>query len=192
MPLLDALTYAVKRRTNPNPPTAGHRWYIRRELEKKLRFAYELDPSHYANYNTYHLFLVQPTLGTTRLPAAEVRRNVLHLAERTMRYSLRERVDPRPSLTAAAASYNVLEMMFLNEEIYTTSDMRRQLEVFDFCMGRHMAITERALESGVWERLSPARQAEAIERQRFNLKLRESAEKTILRLEGEESVATTH
>ncbi len=190
MPLLDRLTRAVKTRTNPNPPSPGHQWYIRRELEKKLRFAYELDPSHYANYNSYHLFLVQPSLGTSGHSAGQSREAALKLAENTMRYCLREQVDPRPSLTAASAAYNIIEIMFLNEEHYSIDDMRRQLEIIDFCMGRHLSILEKSLGSGVWEGLSQARQSEVVDRQRFTLKLRDTAEKTILRLEGDEEAAT--
>ncbi|MEP4078737.1 hypothetical protein [Haloferula sp.] len=190
--LLTKLSTAVKKRTNPNPPTLGHQLYLRREIEKKLRFAYELDPSHYANYNTYHLFLVEPELGTSKETAMLVRTHAVYLAEQTIRYCLRETNDPRPALTAAAAAYNILETKFIEVGEHSTADMRKQLSVMDFCLKRHFEMLEESIENENWSRLSDMRQSEILERSRFSLKLREAAEKTIVRLESAESSTASH
>lgn len=190
--LLGRLSQAVTRRTNPNPPTAGHQFYLRREIEKKLRFAYELDPSHYANYNTYHLFLVEPELGTSDETRALSRDHANSLAEHTIRYCLRETVDPRPALTAASAAYNLLEGMFVSTEKPDTIEMRKQLAVIDFCLKRHFELLGESTSNGNWERLSEMRQSEVLERSNFALKLREAAEKTIVRLESPEPATANH
>ena len=43
-------------RTNPLPASEALKFYLRRQAEDKLRFAYNLDPSHSANYNSLHFF----------------------------------------------------------------------------------------------------------------------------------------
>lgn len=183
--IVDRLSRAVKKRTNPNPPTVGHQLYIRREIEKKFRFAYELDPSHYANYAVYHLFLLHNELGTSNEGYDASTVFATDLAERTIRYCLRETTDPRPALTAAAAAYNILEIMFTRPDGHTTSEMREQLAVLDFCLKRHFDLLEEADRSGVWAKISEARQNEIFGRSRLTIKLREAAEKTIIRFEGE-------
>ena len=178
--LLNRLEFAVSKRTNPNPPTPGHQFYLRREIEKKLRFAYELDPSHYANYNSYHLFITQQQLGTSALPQEQVRENAAALADHTIRYCLREPNDPRPALTAASAAYNVLEQMLLAEDgSQTPSGMHKQLGVIDFCIARHIELLNASLENGQWDLLSPQRQQEVLDRSKFSMKLRESAVQAI-------------
>ncbi|RYD35682.1 MAG: hypothetical protein EOP85_18820, partial [Verrucomicrobiaceae bacterium] len=69
-------------RTNPKAATDAHKFYLRRQIEDKLRFAYQLDPSHYANYTSLHFFLTEPQLGTRPqlTPAAA------KLAEDTINY----------------------------------------------------------------------------------------------------------
>lgn len=192
--LLDHLTLAVSQRTNPNPPTAGHQFYLRREIEKKLRFAYELDPSHFANYNSYHLFLTQRQLGTRHVSVESTREAAFDLADHTIRYCLRESSDPRPALTAASAAYNVLEQMLLaDEDVYSLEEMAEQLGVVDFCIKRHIELLEASVRSGQLELLSPQRQAELLDRSTFTRKLRESAATAIhQRVSDQQSTASHH
>lgn len=189
--LIDRLSKAVTRRNNPNPPTVGHKFYIRRQIEKKLRFAYELDPSHYANYAAYNLFLTTSSLGTGPDDEEQMTKNVIHLAEGTIRYCLHENNDPRPALTAASAAYNILERQFLHPERHSISEMREQLGVLDFCLKRHFELLQQSIDNGNWSRLSEMRQDEILKRSDFALKLRESVEGTITRLENEESSIST-
>src|SRR5690606_6672564 len=63
-PLIARLEAAAKEQTNPRPPTPAHEFYLRQEVEKRLRFAWTLAPSHYANYHSYHLFLSESSVGT--------------------------------------------------------------------------------------------------------------------------------
>lgn len=169
---------AVSERTNPRPATKGHKFYLRRQVEDRLRFAYELDPSNYANYNSYHLFLTEPSVGTRRVLTGRV----MSLARLTIDYSLREASDPRPALTAASAAGNILELMFLHQESHSIASMQEQLQILDYSLARHRNLTTRWIETGDFQRLSPARQSEMLERLYFVTKVRDAADATIRRL----------
>jgi hypothetical protein len=176
--LIDRLEAAATERTNPRPATDGHKFYLRRQVEDRLRFAYELDPSNYANYNAYHLFLTEPSVGTRRV----LTERVLMLARLTIDYSLREESDPRPALTAAAASGNILELMFLHQADHDLDEMKRQLAELDHALARHRDMAAKWLSTGEFQRLSPARQHEMLERFHFVTKVRDASAQTIQRL----------
>jgi hypothetical protein len=106
--LLTSMEKAAEVRTNPKSASDAHKRYLRRQVEDKLRFAYQLDPSHYANYNSLHFFLTEPALGTR----PELTPSAAKLAEETIQYCLKQDKDPRPALTAAAATSNILDDMF--------------------------------------------------------------------------------
>ncbi|MBB5352363.1 hypothetical protein HNR46_002608 [Haloferula luteola] len=183
LPFLERLERAVSHRNNPRAPTAAHQFYIRQQIEKKLRFAYNLDPSHYANYASYHLFLKESSLGTSTLKGPQKIRHMVALAENTIRYGLNDNTgDPRPALTASAAAYNVLELMIEDEpDSYTAADFDRPLTVLNFCLKRHLDLLELSRQSGLWDLLSSARQEEILQRGNLGLKLRDSALATLNR-----------
>ena len=79
--LLEAMDKAVATRTNPKAATEAHKMYLRRQVEDKLRFAYNLDPSHYANYNSLHFFLTEPQLGTPSGCVAARRSSIARTAD---------------------------------------------------------------------------------------------------------------
>lgn len=176
--LVQRLETAVSERTNPRPATRGHKFYLRRQVEDRLRFAFELDPSNYANYNSYHLFLTEPAVGTRRVLTGRV----VELARLTISYSLREESDPRPALTAASAAGNILELMFLHRQNHTIAEMQEQLQILDFSLEHHRQLATRWIETGDFQRLSAARQSEMLERLRFVTKVRDAASTTIERL----------
>jgi hypothetical protein len=62
--LLARLDAAATERTNPRPPSSAHDFYLRNQVEKRLHFAWSLDPSNYGNYHSYHLFLSESSIGT--------------------------------------------------------------------------------------------------------------------------------
>jgi hypothetical protein len=176
--LVQRLESVVSERTNPRPATSGHKFYLRRQVEDRLRFAFELDPSNYANYNSYHLFLTEPAVGTRRVLTSRV----MELARLTISYSLREESDPRPALTAASAAGNILELMFLHRDNHSLPEMQEQLQVLDFALERHRQLATRWIETGDFQRLSVARQNEMLERLYFVTKVRDAAAATIERL----------
>lgn len=170
--------------TNPRAPSEAHKLYLRRQTEDKLRFAYQLDPSHYGNYNSLNLFLTEPAVGTR----PELNTSVAKLAEETIQYCLKQEHDPRPALTAAAAATNILQLMFADQHDekpkFNTSQMRQFLGVLDYSLARYEAIAKEWDESKQWSLLSNQRINECEDRYSFIRKIREACEKTIIRLEG--------
>lgn len=171
-------------RTNPKPAGKALRFQLRRDAENKLRFAYNLDPANYANYNSLHFFLTEPSVGTR----PELTDSSVKLAEDTISYCLRDQNDPRPALTAAAACTNVLNLMFDDHRNktpkYSIGQMRHYLVRLDQCIARYDEISARWTSSNSWNLLSPQRIEECDERSHFIRKIRDAAEKTIQILEG--------
>lgn len=182
--LLASLDKVSEIRTNPQSSSEAHKRYLRRQVEDKLRFAYQLDPAHYANYNSLHFFLTEPTLGTR--PALTP--SAAKLAEDTIRYCFKQDNDPRPALTAAAATCNILELMFNDQANaspkFNLVQMRQYLNLLDQCIVRYVALSNEWDQSKNWELLSPQRITECDERFTFIQRIRDDAEGTILRFEG--------
>src|SRR5690606_17683584 len=118
------------------------KFYLRRQAEDKLRLAYELDPSNYANYNSYHLFLTEPSVGTRKV----LTNQIIDLAAKTYRNGMSEELDPRPALTAAAAAGNILELMFIHRGNFTVDQMKSQLACLDQAIARHQALAVKWIE----------------------------------------------
>ncbi len=175
---LVSLDNVAEVRTNPKAVSNKHKFYLRRQIENKLRFAYQLDPAHYANYNSLHFFLTEPQLGTR----PQLTPSAAKLAEETINYCLKRTDDPRPMLTAAAAATNVLHLMFndqLNEKPqFTTQQMRQYLNVLDQCLARYVVMAKQWDETKNWDLLSPQRI-----RFSFISKIRDAAEEAIVRFE---------
>ena len=184
--LKDVLTYLDKVaeiRTNPTPPSPALRLYLRRQTEDKLRFAYQLDPAHYANYNSLHFFLTEPELGTR----PQLTASAAKLADDTIQYCLNQNNDPRPLLTAAGACTNILQLMFSDqhnpEPKFNPSQMRSYLTLLNHCLDRYAMLAHEWNESNQWKQLSPQRVSECEERYSFICKIRDASAKTIVRLE---------
>ena len=182
--LLASLDRVAEIRTNPKSISETHKRYLRRQVEEKLRFAYQLDPAHYANYNSLHFFLTEPQLGTH----PELTPSAAKLAEDTIQYCLKQNSDPRPALTAAAAASNILELIF-NDQLnskpkFSTIQMHQYLNLLDHCIARYVDISSAWDQTKNWDLLSPQRVTECDERFNFIRHFRDSAEGTIRRIEG--------
>jgi len=181
--LLISLDHASAARTNPKAGSEALKRHLRRQVEDKLRFAYQLDPSHYGNYNSLHFFLTEPEIGTR----PELTASAAQLAEDTIRYCFTQDQDPRPALTAAAAATNILEWMFNdqhnNPRKYNNAQIRQYLNLLDLCLARYDHIAGQWDHSKQWDLLSPQRIAECEERHQFITKIRDAMEKTLLRIE---------
>lgn len=180
--MLSDMKNHVEERTNPRPASKALKFYLRRQAENKLRFAYQLDPSHYANYNSLHFFLVE---GITTHP--ELSSSAGKLADETIEYCLKQENDPRPALTAAAACTNMLHLMFADQREetpkFTTQQMRQYLDLLDHCIARYDMIASEWDHTKQWDLLSPQRITECQERISFICKIRDAAEKAIIRFE---------
>ena len=182
---IDRLAAASSARNNPRPVTSAHQFYMRRKTEDKLRFAYNLDPAHYGNYNSYHLFLTESQFGTRR----QLTPTAIKLAKETIDYCLAQKDDPRPALTAAAAASNILELMINNVRgttpHFSTDHLKEALAVLDHCLASHHELSAQWLATGNWSRLSSFRIQEVQERLHFITKVRDAEEKAIHLLEME-------
>ncbi len=181
--LLTSLDRVAEIRTNPKAASSAQKLYLRRQVEDKLRFAYQLDPSHYANYNSLHFFLTEPELGTR----PQLTRTAAKLAEDTIQYCLKQNNDPRPALTAAGACTNVLELMLNDQQNpspkFNTMQMRQYLNLLDHCLNRYLAISKEWDETKNWDLLSPQRITECEERYSFICRIRDADERSIVRFE---------
>ncbi len=182
--MIASMEKGSEERTNPRPASKALKFFLRRQAEDKLRFAYQLDPSHYANYNSLHFFLIE---GITTRP--ELKPTAGKLAEETIEYCLQQEGDPRPALTAAAACTNMLHLMFADRRNenpqFSTTDMRHYLDTLDECLARYDSIARQWDESKQWNLISPQRIEECETRFSFIGKIRDAAEKTIVRFENE-------
>ena len=181
--LLTSLDKVASVRTNPRAANDALKRHLRRQAEDKLRFAYQLDPAHYANYITLHFFLTEPAVGTR----PELTPSAAKLAEDTIQYCLKQDQDPRPALTAAAAATNILHLMFADSRNetpkFTPSQMRQCMVLLDHCIARYDKIAKEWDQAKSWDLLSPQRITECEERFHFICKIRDAAETTVLRLE---------
>lgn len=181
--LLTSLDEALETRTNPKAGSEALKRHLRRQVEDKLRFAYQLDPSHYGNYNSLHFFLTEPELGTR----PELTASAATLAEDTIRYCFTQDHDPRPALTAAAATTNILELMLKDQHNtprrYDNAQLRQYLNLLDLCLTRYDQIAAEWDRSKQWDLLSPQRIAECDERRQFITKIRDAMATNLLRLE---------
>jgi len=181
--LLTSLNQAAETRTNPKTASPALKRHLRRQAEDKLRFANQLDPAHYANYNSLHFFLTEPAVGTR----PELTPSAAKLAADTIEYCLKQDHDPRPALTAAAAATNILQLMFDDQRNptpkYNTGQMHQYLDLLDHCIARYNMIAREWEQSKHWDLLSSQRIAECEERLIFIEKIRDIAAATILRLE---------
>lgn len=185
--LLNTIESFSRVKTGNRRISEKHRLYLRGNAEKKLRFAYQLDPSQYSNYNALHFFLTEPSVGTRKTLTPEAER----LAHETIEYCLKIDHDPRPALTAAAACTNMLHLMFAahnqGSRNHTTDDMRQILEQLDQCISRFDQLSNQWHQNGSWENLSSLRVQECTDRLEFILKIRQAAAMTIRKYESESS-----
>jgi len=180
---LARLESASMTRTNPHQNSPALNAHIRRQTEKKLRFAYQLDPAHYGNYAAYYFFLTEPGIGGRRIITPEAAR----LSQETIEYGLRESQDPRPSLTAAAALTNKIHLMFAERnaghDTFSIAEKRESLELLDECIARHLEIRDQWIASGGDQLISQRRLDEMTDRLSFVRRIRDAAETAILRFE---------
>ncbi|MCU0797833.1 MAG: hypothetical protein MUF31_18075 [Akkermansiaceae bacterium] len=185
---LDAL---VSERTNPRPPSAAHQQYLNREIEKNLRFALRLDPTHFGNYNAYHHFLIESDASGPAGDFQQRKTLAVSLARETIEQGLADSVDPRPALTAASAAYNIIELSLLDDaSAVSAEELKAQLQVLDLCLHRHSEVFAQSLENGFFDGLSAMRQQEILTRGTFMKKLRDAAATTIARRQTPQ--ASTH
>lgn len=161
------MTASVYASNSPYSRTDRHRKHIRENVERKIAFAYSLDPENYGNYNALHLFY-ETTLGNDIKSADQL----IELAEQT-RVSIREfTIDPEPWLTAASTQSNICGVIVNQlglegrEQQYVEhlNDMRQCLIRFDL-------LRQEKIRNGSWQKIAGPRRNQMMER--FLLTIRE-------------------
>ena len=180
--LIENMRVGHIQRTNSLPANKALQLHLKHEAEDKMFMAYRLDPSHYANYTALHFFLIE---GIGARP--ELEPMAKKLAVDTINYCLSIDTDPRPALTAASASTNLLHMMFeehMNPERENPSpeEMMTEIARLDRCLAHYHEIAEKWDKTGNWELLSNRRLEEVDNRFRFIMQIRAAALTTIERI----------
>lgn len=157
------LNRVSEERTNPHITSKAHQFYLRRQIENKLRFAYDLDPTNYGNYAAYLFFLMEPEMGTRPILTSEASK----LCDRTIHLCLGEQNDPRPALTAAAAADNLLKLIIQEPEKYPETYAQTAQGALNASLARFDQLFTTMKRNGTWDAIPPQRQEEIHERRQF-------------------------
>lgn len=170
-------------RTNPYSLSKAHRDEIARDVNRLLLRSFNMDPSHYGAYNSYHLFLTIHDFGGTDATRKQAKR----AAEFAIRLVQTEREDPEPWLTAASAAMNLYQ---LESEYYITKgkpipaeSLRGHRDMVTYCLHQFRTLYLASEESGAWADLSIERQKEIASRFQFITRLAEPFDVMIARAE---------
>ena len=161
---LEDLQHASRRRTSDFAPGGLHRIHLRREVERKLRFAYWLDPTNFANYNALFLFLTEQSLTERDSNFGAV----LELADQTREIVEREQANPEPWLTAAATHLAHLEIAYRlkDEQAPDYETIQHHLEGMESSLNRFAFLRDFLVTYGAWERIPAVRRADMEDRHR--------------------------
>ncbi len=138
---LDAFAH---RKTDGGELSPAHKAYLQGVIEEKLRFAYELDPANYQNYEGLYLYLTSKGLGHSGADDDAA----LDLSRRTLAYCRQEEVDPSVWLTGAAAAHDIAYYMSQYPEKFTMEEADKALSDFDFCLRKYENLLDESHEKG--------------------------------------------
>jgi hypothetical protein len=166
---LDKLTTICAARTNPLGISPAHKLYIARNIEKKLLVSYNLDPTSYAAYDAYFLFLTENLVDGLGSPEKIAHARLI--TNKTLALSSREEINPLPSLTAALATYNLFMLQIaegkskdknFNQELYASVIQQ---------LAKYQRLKIAADKEGIWEQVPEAWRIQADDRATFLLKV---------------------
>lgn len=166
----------TRRRTNEVPISPKHDKYLQSEIEDKLKFAYQLDPTNTTNYSNYYYFLSVSNLGRSEADLEKC----IALAQETLSICKQDQFDPSSWVTAVVASHDIAEYSIANSDQYSQKEIDAYLEEFDFCLSEYRKVLLSSLDSKRF--ISNIRINEMEEHIRFTLKLKESLDVTYKRL----------
>ena len=162
-------------RTNPHGNSEAHKFFIRREIEKKLFLSYQMDPTNYAGYGAYFLFLNESSLGTRESGKKHARR----LAEVTAARCVQEQDNPQALLTAAAASHDIISILIEEDSPEVRGLATQYAAVTEHCLNQFEEVALEMVFNGTWERFSVARQNEMSQRAHLLRALHEADRKIL-------------
>lgn len=154
-------------RTNPYALSASHRDRVHKDLASLMQRSYRLDPTHYGAYNSFNLFITNQHYGGTKASRALAKA----LAEETILLIEKEKEDPEPFLTAAAAAMNLFlietEDARINGEEIELETLVKYRDQISGLLAKFESLHAKAEESGNWDYVSMDRQVEIAHRYRF-------------------------
>ena len=165
---------AVKNtRHNPLANSEAHKYFIRREVEKKLMLTYSMDPTNYASYGAYFLFLSESALSDREQSVKQA----IRLSQATVEACIREQNSASALLTGAAASHDMGQMLIRNGGEKAGAYANQYFNATEeFLNGFEQVALQMAFD-GTWEQFSENRRGEMSERARLLRKLLEADRK---------------
>ena len=164
---LQGMKLAKYARTNPYSLSTAHRAQVAQDIQQMLLRSYNMDPTHYGAYSSYHLFLTTHEFGGTKATRAHAKQ----IAQITMEAVRTESENPEPWITAAAAAMNLYQ---LDTEKYVVAGKPIPIEILreyrdkvGYCIYQFDTLFLNATENGNWDNLSTERQYEIATRARF-------------------------
>ncbi|MDA0766376.1 MAG: hypothetical protein O3A87_03390 [Verrucomicrobia bacterium] len=160
-------------RRNPYANTAAHKYFIRREMERKLMLTYRMDPTNYASYGAYFLYLSESSLSDREASIKQA----LRLSQATVKFCLAEQESATALLTGAAAAHDAVQLLINTGDAEARRYAEQYVRVAEQCLeGFEQQALQMAFD-GTWEKFSKLRQQEMTERARLVRKLVESDRK---------------
>ncbi len=179
---LDAERFA---RTNKVPLSKALEKSIAADIEKLLLRSYNMDPTDYGVYDTYYHFLLYHQFRGT----PKARKHAYQISENTIQVVFRDKLDPLPWLTAAAATVNQFFIHMYDyrretgDESAVLSDdvLVKYRDRMRYCLAFYIKLRDQSIQTGRWKRVSEERVAEAEGRARMSFKMLEQFDAMIKR-----------
>lgn len=162
---LEELNRTHSARTNPKEISPAHRLYIIQNIEKKLLLAYNLDPTNYAAYDVYYLFLTEnPVSG---LGSSANLKQARLITERTIALCNREQVNPLSAISGALATFNLFMMHFVLEKPKDKAFNQTVYIKVSEQLARYQHLKAVAVQAGNWDTVPMAWRMQADDRATF-------------------------
>ena len=183
---INGLQHASNQRSSKYSLSERHKLTAARQIEKKLRNSYLMDPTNYGVYEAYYLFLTTHDLGGA---TAESRDRAREISHQTISKASFETENPEALLTAAAAALNLF-FLDLQEQKATggslsQSRIERHSDLIAELINRYESIRAQRMKEGTWNAIGEARRAEIAERARFARKTHQQFAAMLKRFEEE-------
>ncbi len=156
-------------RTNPVPLSAAHDFYLRREFEDKLQYAYELDPANYTNFSSYNM-IVKEFQQSTRVKDFTYS---FKLSKQTIDYCKTKPDDIFAQLTGAAAAHDAMSIFFFTKEFNRKEEAAYFVGEMEKFMQRFQVVKQEMIDNGRWQKIHPTLKDNIEEAVKLNNKLLE-------------------
>lgn len=162
---IDDWNAAYHSRTNQFGSTKVHQKYLMGETQKRLRLSYEMDPSNFAAYGSYFLFLSEALSSIKHQgEETEFEQQAMHaalsLSEHTVRYCLQFREEPTAMLTAAAAAHDFIQVRYKKGGEGVLGEMVSFLKAQHESLTAYHQLRSEMVADGRWEEIPEIRRQE--------------------------------